>query len=139
MEEGNIENLTYYASHTTFLDDSTLQLEDNTQLTFDKIIIATGSEPRVPKEIEGIESIEYDTSTEALFSQDEIETYTILGGGVISCELGALYAACGIKVTIIATGGILRPIDDMIKKDVEKYLENLGISIIKRAQIEKVE
>lgn len=139
MEDGKIKNLTYYSSHTKFLDDSTLQLEDNTLLTFDKVVIATGSEPRVPKEIEGIENVEYDTSTEALFSQEEISSYTIIGGGVISSELGALYAACGIKVTMIATGTLLRPIDDMIKKNVEKYLENLGIKIIKRAKIDSIE
>lgn len=139
MEEGNIKNLTYYASHTKFIDDSTLQLENGTKLTFDKIVIATGSEPRIPKEIKGIENIEYDTSTEALFSQEEISSYTIVGGGVISCELGALYAACGIKVTIIATGTILRVIDDIIKKDVEKYLQELGITIIKKVSIENIE
>ena len=139
MEEGNIENLTYFASKTKFTSDTTLKLEDGTQLTFDKLIIATGSSPRIPYEISGIEDIEYDTSTEALFSQDELKDYTILGGGVIACELGALYAACGVKVTILATGNILRPIDDELKKHVEKYLEELGIIIHKKIEIEKVE
>lgn len=139
MIGGNIENLTYFSSHATFIDDYTLQLEDQTTIEFEKIVIATGSRPRVPVEIKGIETVEYDTSTEALFSQDETSQYTILGGGVIACELGALHAACGIKVTILATGGILRPIDDMIKKKVERYLEELGITIIKKVQIEAIE
>ena len=139
MMKGNVENLTYFSSHATFVDDYTLKLEDKTIISYDKIVVATGSRPRVPSEISGIESIEYDTSTEALFSQDEISKYTILGGGVIACELGALYAACGVEVTILATGGILRPIDDILKKQVEQYLEELGITIIKRAQIERIE
>ena len=139
MQSGKIENLTYFSSHATFIDDYTLKLEDEVIISYDKIVIATGSRPRVPSEIQGIESVEYDTSTEALFSQDEISKYTILGGGVIACELGALYAACGVDVTIIATGGILRPIDDMLKKQTEQYLEDLGITIIKRVQIDKIE
>ncbi|MCH8519479.1 MAG: NAD(P)/FAD-dependent oxidoreductase [Nanoarchaeota archaeon] len=139
MISGKIENLTYFSSHATFVDDFTLKLEDETIISYDKIVIATGSRPRVPSEIKGIDSIEYDTSTEALFSQDEISKYTILGGGVIACELGALYAACGVEVTILATGGLLRPIDDMLKKKVEQYLEELGITIIKKVQIEKIE
>lgn len=138
MESGNVKNLTYYASHASFLDDSTLQLEDSTQLSFDKIVITTGSESRFPQEIKGIENVQFDTSTEALFTQDEFNSYTVLGGGVIGCELGAVYAACGIDVTILSLGNILRPIDDMIKPQVEKYLKSLGINIIKGIEIEEV-
>ena len=55
MENGNVKNLSYYSSHASFLNDSTLKLENNIQISFDKIIIATGSESRFPKEIKGIE------------------------------------------------------------------------------------
>lgn len=138
MESSNIKNLTYFSSHAKFIDDNTLQLESNEILNADKIVIATGSNPRIPKEIKGIENIEYDTSTEALFSQEKFNEYTILGGGVIACELGAVYAAYGVNVTILATGGILRIIDENLKKDTEKYLESLGIKLIKQVKIEEI-
>jgi len=138
MEEHNVKNLTYFSAHAKFINDTTLELEDKTQIVANKIVIATGSQPRIPTEIEGINSIEFDTSTEALFTQEKFDEYTILGGGVIACELGAVYAAYGIQVTIIATGSILRVIDEGIRKDVEKYLESLGIKIIKKATIEKI-
>ena len=138
MENGDTKNLTYFSSHATFIDDTTLQLESGEILSFDKIIIATGSNPRFPKEIKGIENITYDTSTEALFTQDEFDNYSILGGGVISCELGALYAICGISVTILSIGNILMPVDDMIKPHAEEYLKNLGITIIKGIHIDEI-
>ena len=138
MESSNIKNLTYFSSHAKFVDDNTLKLESNEILNANKIVIATGSNPRIPTEIKGIGNVEYDTSTEALFSQEKFDEYTILGGGVIACELGAVYAAYGVKVTILATSGILRVIDESLKKDTEKYLESLGINIVKQAKIKEI-
>ena len=138
MQEGTIENLTYFSSYTRFSDDKRLQLEDGTQLTYDIVVVATGSSPRVPQEIKGIDTIVYDTSTQALFSQDDIDEYTILGGGVIACELGALYAACGVKVTLFATGKILKMTEDGLKSQIEKYLRELGITIHKKITFEEV-
>ncbi len=65
-----------------------------------KILIAAGARPTIPP-IEGLESVEYLTSTEALRLTKQPKSMIIIGGGYIAAELGFFYAALGTQVTIV--------------------------------------
>ncbi len=95
-----------------------------------KLILATGSEPiQIP-------SIPFDgktviSSREALALPTIPKSMVIVGGGVIGCELGCVYAAMGTKVTIVeALDRLLPMLDSWASRLVEREFKNLGIEAL---------
>jgi dihydrolipoamide dehydrogenase len=92
-------------------------------LSFDRIIIATGSRPAV------IPSLKLDTprmldSTSALDLADVPGTLLVVGGGYIGLELGTVYAALGSKVSVVEmTPGLLPGADRDLVLPLYKRLE----------------
>ena len=82
--------------------DREIILEDesgNTRLTFDKLILATGSEPVIPA-IDGTALPGVMTSTEALDTDEIPESIIVIGAGVIGVEFASMFRAAGSKVTV---------------------------------------
>ncbi|HZR57798.1 MAG TPA: dihydrolipoyl dehydrogenase [Terriglobales bacterium] len=108
-------------------------------LTFDRIVIATGSRPAV------IPTLKLDTprmmdSTGALNLQDVPGNLLVVGGGYIGLELGTVYAALGTKVTVVEmTAGLLPgadrdlvlPLHKRIEKSFESILLNTTVTSVK--------
>jgi len=87
-------------SHCEFIDANTLQLEDGKEIKTDKIVIAAGSKPLVPK-IEGLNE-DHLLTNETVFELKQIPaTLAVLGGGPIGCELAQAMSRLGSKVSII--------------------------------------
>lgn len=87
-----------------FLSPDTIELTnvhgDRKSLNFKHALIATGSSPRKPDNI--------DIDHEHLFDSDSIlsmlylpKSLTVLGGGVIASEYASIFQALGVKVTMI--------------------------------------
>src|SRR6188472_2316424 len=85
--------------------------DDNETITADKILIASGTRPRIPR-IEGLEGSGYITSDEALRLKKQPKVLTIIGGGYIACELAHFFGALGTKINIIQTREVLIPDED---------------------------
>ena len=94
----------YVRGDASFENSTTLRIAKvdggNETLSFDRIIIATGSRPAV------IPSLKLDTprmldSTSALDLKDIPGTLLVVGGGYIGLELGTVYAALGSKVSVV--------------------------------------
>ena len=65
-----------------------------------KIVIATGSQPRIPF-IDGLRNIKYHTN-ETIFSLKKIpDKLVIIGGGAIGVEMAYAFSLLGSKVTIV--------------------------------------
>src|SRR6202522_3497487 len=69
-------------------------------LSFDRIIIATGSRPTVVPSLK-LDSPRLMDSTGALDLPDVPKTLLVIGGGYIGLELGSVYATPGTKVTCV--------------------------------------
>ncbi len=69
-------------------------------ITFDHAILATGSRPVIPGNL-NINSPRVVDSTGALDIPDIPGSLLVIGGGYIGCELGSVYAALGSKVTVV--------------------------------------
>lgn len=86
--------------------------EDNLTIHADKIIIATGSEPRsipaFPFDYERIHD-----STSLLELKTLPKSIVIIGGGIIGCEFASLYAAFGVSVTILEMLPRIIPMEDI--------------------------
>ncbi len=84
----------------------------NEVITADKILIASGTRPNIPK-INGLENVNYITSTEALCLKYQPKTLTIIGGGYIACEFAHFFGALGTKINIIQRNDLLIPNEDI--------------------------
>jgi dihydrolipoamide dehydrogenase len=108
-------------------------------LTFDRIILATGSRPAVLPSLK-IDSPRMLDSTSALELQDIPKTLLVVGGGYIGLELGSVYAALGTRVTVVemlpgllpgADRDLVLPLHKRLEKAFEGILLNTTVASIK--------
>src|SRR5919202_5341764 len=85
-------------------------------ITADKILLASGTRPRIP-EIDGLKESGYITSDEALRLNKQPKVLTIIGGGYIACELAHFFGTLGTKINIIQRREVLIPQED---EDISK-------------------
>jgi pyruvate/2-oxoglutarate dehydrogenase complex dihydrolipoamide dehydrogenase (E3) component len=68
-----------------------------------RIVIATGSTPVIPK-IEGLDGVDYWTNREAMETLRIPDSVAVLGGGPVGVEIGQAFARLGAHVTIVEAG-----------------------------------
>ena len=102
---------------------------DGELLNASKVIIATGSTATLPP-IEGITDVPYLTSATALELDHLPESMVVIGGGVIGCELGQMFARMGTSVTILCRSRLLPAAEVEISEALRASLEAEGIKVI---------
>ncbi len=122
----DVDNLDYYAGTATFINDNTIEVNDE-HLTAPKIIVATGSRPSVPP-IPGLEGTPYMTSREALRNETLPKRLLVIGGGYIATELGHVYNAMGSETVFFVRGGYLSHEDETISEEFQKSFEKKHIT-----------
>lgn len=93
------DNHTLFQTTGEFVEDGTLEVDDE-RITAEKVVVAAGSRPVVPP-IEGLDSVSYLTSKEALELENQPDHLIVIGGGYIAAELGHFYGTLGTDITII--------------------------------------
>jgi mycothione reductase len=93
------ELLDLYKDTAWFTAPGTLRVGDK-EITGKRILIAAGARPLIPS-IEGLDGVDYWTSTEALRQTTQPRSLIIIGGGYVCAELGHFYGALGTEVTIV--------------------------------------
>ena len=120
-----------------FTDKHTVNIGDTT-VEADNIIIATGSESRMPP-ITGIDNPRVITSTEALQLQSLPETMVIVGAGVIGMEFASILARFGSKVTVIEYLKECLPMFDKdIAKRLRKAIEKQGVTFFMDSAVSEI-
>ena len=111
-----------------FTSENSLMISSR-EMTFDDIVIATGSRAFMPKQFEHLKDKIYDNST--IFNLEKLPlTLAILGGGVIACEFACLMQAFGVQVTIIEMQpDILPKEEETIRRTLKQILIKRGIQI----------
>lgn len=87
----------------SFVDAHTLQVRDSggeRTISGDVIVLATGSRPRRPADVPFDKQTVLD-STSILHLSRLPRTLLVVGGGVIACEFAAIFAALGVRVTVV--------------------------------------
>ena len=108
------------------------------ELTGDHLVICTGAEVSPPP-LEGLESVGYWTSEDALASGELPESLIVLGGGPVGCELAQVYARFGAAVTVIEPGGQLLPSEPtVIGETVAAALRGDGADVRTRTEPREV-
>jgi dihydrolipoamide dehydrogenase len=104
----------------------------------DKIILATGSEPIVPKIFDTKHSSVL-TSNEVLELKEVPKTLLILGAGVIGVEFATVFSALGTEVTMVEMMEQIIPTEDrLIAEQMQIVLEERGISILTSTKMEGI-
>lgn len=112
-------------STTLRLKGEDRSIPDDGQITFDHLILATGSIPTMPPVFDlGSERVM--DSTGALRLADIPERLLVIGGGYIGLEMGTVYAHLGSKVSVVElTSGLLPGVDRDLVKPLQKRLSSL--------------
>ncbi len=115
-----------------FTGANTLEVEGKdgkTTITFEKAIIAAGSEPVslpfIPEDDRVIDS------TGALEMKDVPEKMLVLGGGIIGLEMGTVYEALGAKIDVVEFLDQLIPAadKDIMKVFMKDYKDKFNIML----------
>ena len=94
-------------------------------LSFDRIILATGSRPAIIPSLK-LDSPRVMDSTSALNVSDIPGSLLVIGGGYIGLELGSVYAALGSAVTVVELMGSLLPgVDADLVQPLAARLKNV--------------
>jgi dihydrolipoamide dehydrogenase len=119
----------YIQGRAAFQNSTTLRISkaDATEvvLSFDRIIIATGSRPAIIPALK-LDSRRLMDSTGALDLEDIPGSLLVVGGGYIGLELGSVYAALGTRVTVVEMlAGLLPGADRDLVLPLHKRLEKM--------------
>jgi glutathione reductase (NADPH) len=109
-----------------FIDKNTLQIND-TKITAERIVIATGSWPFVPK-FEGSDLAI--TSNEFFFMDKLPKSAVVVGGGYIAIEMAGILNGLGVDTTLVYRGDLfLRGFDEEIRMFVKEEVLKKGINL----------
>jgi len=115
-----------------FVDERTIEVsggaDDGARLQAETVLIAAGTRPGIP-EIDGIDDVDYLTSTEALQLETPPDHLVIVGGGYIAAELGHFFGTFGSDVTIIGRRPNLLPEADeeVAEAFTERYADRFTV------------
>lgn len=138
--------ITYIEGEAKFVDRKVIEV-NNTQMTADNIIIATGSHARMLPFVPNLDSPEgatlkdkVMTSTELLDISHVPNSMAIIGAGVIGLELASAFETFGSSVTVIEfLKECLPTMDSDIAKRLRKNMEKRGISFNLQSGVTAIE
>lgn len=124
-------NVDYYHAEAKFLEDKVLEVNSE-KLSADRILIATGSRPRIPN-IKGLKDTPFFTSREALRNTIQPKRMIVVGGSFTALELGNFYGALGTEVEFLVRSRILKHEDsdiaaEFLREFKEKYKMHFRVS-----------
>src|ERR1700731_3650946 len=133
----------YIQGRAAFENSTTLRISkaDSTEavLSFDRIIIATGSRPAIIPALK-LDSPRMMDSTAALNLEDIPGSLLVVGGGYIGLELGSVYAALGTRGPVVqmlpgllpgADRDLVLPLHKRLEKMFEAILLNTTVASLK--------
>ena len=136
----NKNKIDVYEGFGSFKNRTTISIKgkEEQEIETDKVIIATGSEPASLPFIT-LDGKRVITSTEALNITELPKSMVVIGGGIIGCELGSVYARLGTEVTIVEyLPRIVPGMDADIGKELLRSLKKLGVKFNLGAKVKEV-
>ena len=138
MKKNKITEINGYGK---FKDDHTLEVDLNEggtdTVTFDNIIIATGSSTRL---VPGTSLSDNVVTYEKLIMSRELpSSIVIAGAGAIGMEFGYVLKNYGVDVTIVEFLPRALPNEDAdVSKEIEKQFKKLGVKILTGTKVESI-
>ena len=135
--------ISVYNGKAKFVDQNTIEVYHDammhTRLRAEEIVIASGSSPWRPDNIDFTHTRIYDSDT-ILKAEHTPRTMVIYGAGVIGCEYASIFSGLGVKVDLIHPGDrLLNFLDDEISDALGYHLRDKGVLIRHNEQFSSVE
>lgn len=118
-------------------EQSLVVLDDGEQISYDKLLIASGSRPIVPSwirpDMKGVFTLWDKIDSESInFHLPKANKAVIIGGGLVGLQMARSLTAYGISVTIIEKMNRLMPLqlDEMASTMVKDLLEKNGVKVL---------
>ena len=113
-------NVKYVKGFAEFIEKNKIQVGDEI-FEGEKILIATGSKPHMPK----IEGIEHCIDSDGFFDMEELpKKVVVVGGGYIAIELAQIMKGLGSQVDLVVRSKILKfmcdDVTDIIMQNMKK-------------------
>jgi dihydrolipoamide dehydrogenase len=134
--------ITEIHGYGTFTDANTLSVALNDggteTVTFDNVIIATGSSTRLVPGTSLSENVV--TYEELILSRELPESIIIAGAGAIGMEFGYVLKNYGVDVTIVEFLPRALPNEDAeVSKEIEKQFKKLGVKVLTGTKVESID
>lgn len=133
--------VTEYEGRGYFADDHTIDVTktdgSKEQVTFDNVIIATGSTVRLLPGVTLSENVV--TYEEQILTRELPASIVIVGAGAIGMEFAYVMTNYGVKVTIIEFLDRALPNEDAeVSKEIQKQYKGYGVDILTSTKVESV-
>jgi glutathione reductase (NADPH) len=130
-------NVTIFHERATLTGPNSVKLANGKEVTADKILIATGAHPVMPK----IEGVEHAISSNEVFNLEKLpKRIVIAGGGYIANEFAGIFHEFGTHVRLVNRSDvILRHYDQQIVDRLLQISLRKGIDFEFNATIDRVE
>jgi dihydrolipoamide dehydrogenase len=136
------ENLDLLFGDATFIDTRTISVKlkkgKAKQFKADLFFINTGATTVIPKDIQGLEDINYLTSTTILDLENVPDHLLVIGGNYIGLEFGQMFRRFGSKVTILEKSPrLLGREDEDVSAEITQILKDENITVYPNAKATK--
>ena len=130
-----LDNVTVFPEHIHFTGRNSAQTASGDTLTFDRVVIATGSSP-TPLKASGLDWDRVDTENYPVKTSNSImrmpelpRSLVIVGSGFIAVEFAHIFASLGVDVTVLARGNRLMSNHDRDVSDAftRQFTKNVNV------------
>ncbi len=127
-------------------EQSMVVLDDGEKITYDKLLIASGSRPLVPpfakEDIKGVFTLWDKIDSERINNHlSGVKKAVIVGGGLVGLQMARSLTAYGIEITIIEKMNRLMPLqlDETASDMVKELLVKSGIKVLLDTEVVSLE
>ncbi len=129
LERSGVDVVT---GHATLTGPNTVRI-DGRELRAGRVLVAVGGRPLLPDVV----GAELAKTSNDVFSLTELPGHAlVVGAGYIGLELGSVFAALGVEVTLVHRGQeILRGFDSDLRNHLHSELEAKGVRILLETEV----
>ena len=129
--------------HARFVGQETIEVTDEDgareRITADSFVVATGSRPYRPPDVDFDSPGIFDSDT-ILGLEQTPRSITVIGAGVVGCEYASMFRNLGVKVNLVnSRDQLLSFLDEEITDALSYHLRENGVVIRNRESYEKIE
>jgi len=128
----------FIPGYAKFVEPQTLQIDDQMMINAKSIVIATGSKPVIPPQLNSL-------GDRVLFNDDIFEwddlpdSIAVFGTGIIGLELGQALDRLGVRVSIFGRSGHVSPLRDPVCADYARNYFSEVLDLTPSAMISEID